>query len=369
MKILLIDDKANEGWKQLLQKVFPIPGMMIETATDFKTAMNKISDKYDLIFLDVRLNSQDHENHIVEEFSGYKILKEIKKKFLSENFATPIILLTASNKIWTIDAFRNYGVDGYYIKEHPDNIFDRETSRQNYNNFKENFKRLIRIGNKRNEIWNLSKEIIDKISTHNYFQGDKRYENVKSRIIDKLKLGYVYLFKEQSIIEKDLLKTNNESLAFIIYWSILEELVKGFTDINSTWNSVTYERKVNWKFRNKDYFIENRNDGNININYSNKTKTYKKEITSYKIDEFNYKRPFLSQQVNALLASYADSQKFKKLSSDFTSINEFRNEIDFIHSQIKTIFEKQLIREENLKNAYDKCINVLSFISDILELI
>ena len=108
------------------------------------------------------------------------------------NFATPIILITATNKIWNVDAFRNYGIDGYYIKEHPNYVFDKETSKQNYNNLKTKFIELKAIGQKRNDIWKLSKDIIDKISKHSYFKENKKYENVKDRIIDKLKLGYDY---------------------------------------------------------------------------------------------------------------------------------------------------------------------------------
>ena len=132
MKILIIDDKANYGWKQLITKMFPFQGISIDTALDYDSALNQIENKYDIIFLDVRLSAEDHDNKNVVEFSGFKILKVIRKEFTAINFSTPIILLTATNKIWNIDAFRNYGVDAYYIKEHPNYIFDKETSKQNY---------------------------------------------------------------------------------------------------------------------------------------------------------------------------------------------------------------------------------------------
>ncbi len=78
MKILIIDDKANYGWKQLITKMFPFQGISIDTALDYDSALNQIENKYDIIFLDVRLSAEDHDNKNVVEFSGFKILKVIK---------------------------------------------------------------------------------------------------------------------------------------------------------------------------------------------------------------------------------------------------------------------------------------------------
>lgn len=375
MKVLLIDDKANLGWKQILEKVFPIQGMVIEVATDYTSAIEKIKGKYDLIFLDVRLNAVDHEKFKVEDFSGYKILKDIKNEFLSVNFATPMILMTATNKIWNIDAFRNYGVDTYYIKEHPNYVFDKETSKKNYENLKNNFDRLRLEGIKRNEIWNLSKNIIELISSHYYFKENNKYENVKNRIIDKLKLGFVYLFKEQSLLEKELLKTNNESLAFIIYWSIIEEIVKGFTEY-STWNPPIWEFTGNWEFRNTEYFIESLNNDKFKVNISKDLNNhYQKQEVEYNIrnSEYDkYAKGFinLSEQVYALLAAYVnDNTAFNTKSREFSEINTFRNKVDFIHSDLKNIYERELIIEADLEENYNYSAKVLKFINDLLKLL
>lgn len=374
MKILLIDDKANYGWKQLITKMFPFQGISIDTALDYDSALNQIENKYDIIFLDVRLSAEDHDNKNVVEFSGFKILKVIRKEFTAINFSTPIILLTATNKIWNIDAFRNYGVDAYYIKEHPNYIFDKETSKQNYLNLKENFNRLLEEGNRRNEIWYLSKNIINKVSSHYYFKGDKKYENVKNRIIDKIKLGFVYLFKEQTQIEKDLLKTNNEALAFIIYWSILEEIIKGYTEYN-TWDSMG-NFLGSWKFRNKEYFVEKLNNGNLKVNISkNEGKHFVKNYIEYKQNDNNFKKYEdgyinLSEQVYSLLAAYSKNiQDFNQKSREFGEINSFRNNVDFIHSNIRNIYEKELINAQDLKEHYDYCKKNLKFIKSILDLI
>ncbi len=372
MRILLIDDNANKGWKQIIEKVFPVTDMIVQVALNLQEAENKIEDKFDLIFLDVRLSEQDHNVTNPTEYSGYKILEKIKNNFLNMNFATPIILITATNKIWNVDAFRNYGIDGYYIKEHPNYVFDIETSKQNYNNLKKKFIELKAIGQKRNDIWKLSKDIIDKISKHSYFMENKKYENVKDRIIDKLKLGYDYLFKEPNELEKKVLKTNNEAIAFIIYWSILEEIVKGYSEYNN-WIMPDYTFSGNWKFRNKEYFIERDND-TIEVNIS---KDIRGNWVSQGVQEnaniidFKYinGKINLSEQVYSLLAAYQmDNQQFQSLSNGFNSINSFRNKIDFIHSKIKNIYERPLINEKDSTEQYDFCIKQLTFIKNILSL-
>ncbi|MBL0078482.1 MAG: response regulator [Bacteroidetes bacterium] len=373
MRILLIDDNANKGWKQIIEKVFPVTDMIVQVALNLQEAENKIEDKFDLIFLDVRLSEQDHNVTNPTEYSGYKILEKIKNNFLNMNFATPIILITATNKIWNVDAFRNYGIDGYYIKEHPNYVFDKETSKQNYNNLKTKFIELKAIGQKRNDIWKLSKDIIDKISKHSYFKENKKYENVKDRIIDKLKLGYDYLFKEPNELEKKVLKTNNEAIAFIIYWSILEEIVKGYSEYKN-WKSPDYTFSGNWKFRNTEYFIERDND-TIEVNIS---KDIRGNWVSQGVQEnaniidFKYinGKINLSEQVYSLLAAYQrDNQQFQSLSNGFNSINSFRNKIDFIHSKIKNIYERPLINEKDSTEQYDFCIKQLTFVKNILSLL
>lgn len=374
MKVLLVDDKAKNGWEQLLRLIFPSQNLEIQSAITYSDAINQIKNKYDLIFLDIRLNANDYKKNNIEDFSGYKILKEIKRDYSNINFSTPIILLTASNKIWNIDAFRSYGVDSYFIKEHPDYIFDKETSKQSYYKFKENFTELlINVGPRRKEIWLLSNEIINKINEHFYFNGSKKDKNIKNRIIDKLKLGYAYLFKEQTKLEKELLKTSNESLAFIIFFSIIEEIVKGFSDI-STWDTVTYDRDINWKFKNKEYFIEkNKNDLVVNISKDNYNNFLKKEkyyqIGSREYDKYSDGMINLSEQMYSLLAAYSDDSNYKRLSENFRKINRFRNETDYIHSDIKTIFEKELIRKEVDNKAFENCNKVLSFTNEVLSLI
>lgn len=349
MKILLIDDLALRGWKQVLEKaVTQIP---IEIVENIEKAREKLKEKYDLIFLDMRLGGADHKNAShVEDFGGFKLLKEIKSDFRNTNFPTPIILITASNKIWNIDKFKEYGADFYYIKEHPNYVYSKEYSMENLRQLQKNFERCIEINQNRNKIWILCNEIISKIEKHSYFKSqDKRYVRVKERIFDKIRLGYYYLFKRTTEIEEEKLLANNESIAFVVFWSILEEIVKGYTDINETWDG-KYDRKPNWKFRNRKYFIE-----------EGKNQTYD--------DDKDYSELVnLSSQVHGLLSCYiSDEQKQKEIREKFVEINKYRNQIDYIHSSVRNIFTQKLIDPEQTKKCFGKNEEVLHFIISILE--
>lgn len=367
-KILLIDDLALKGWKSVLEKAVIKTSGNLDIAVTFEEALVQIENKYDLIFLDVRLTEEDHIVNEIEEYSGFKVLKEIKKDFKNVNFSTPIILITASNKIWNLDSFRDYGVDAFYVKEHPDYIFSKENSKDNFNNLQENFFNLLEIGSKRMQVWEICSSIIELIDKHPYFRdSNSKYHNIKCRIHDKLKLGYSHLFKGQSKIEKQQLLSDNESLSFIIFWSIFEEISKGFTDISATWDDV-FKRNGNWKFRNKIYFIEYivKTDS-YKINYDAKTKT-KKEVLFKADDKYNKFHNGiinLSDQIYSLLCAYSSNEERNFAIQSFKEINEFRNEVDFIHSSVQNILTKNLIDLESSKTAYKMNVETLKLLKII----
>lgn len=135
-KILLIDDEAHRGWKEVLKKwlfgaSLDVVGNSVGTYNDIpQNIREKIHQHYyDLYLLDLRLLGQK-EDDIFEpnDFSGMKILKEIKL----ENAGNQVIILTASNKAWNMKALLDAGADGYYIKESPEYKYPLSFSEANY---------------------------------------------------------------------------------------------------------------------------------------------------------------------------------------------------------------------------------------------
>lgn len=364
MKVLLIDDKSQKGWKQLLEKLFPIQGVIIESAENIEIVSDKLKNKYDLIFLDIRLEGKDHHINKVEDFSGYKILKTIKENFTNINFSTPIILITASNKIWNIDVFMDYGVDAYYIKEHPSNVFDKETSLNKYNKFKNDFEHLITISPVRHKTWQNSVEIINILERKIYFKNGSGYENVKERIINKLKLGYYYRFKNPNSLERDILKADNEAFAFLIYFSIFEEIVKGFTERN-TWN-IKGEFSGRWQFRNGcDYIYTDTNHIEVEPYWNDSLKRYVKgklDLNSSKYESANFIN--LSEQVYALFYHYKLDDNYK---NKFKGLNNFRNKLNYTHSSINAIYNKPLVDKSLKKEFSSNILEILKLIKVILN--
>jgi hypothetical protein len=152
--ILFIDDKADEGWALLMKNLFKgAEGNFIyvdsskykaddshKSFKDFdgfyKECQSHIGKDWDLIIIDLRLNPEkediDNEMIVPTAFSGYKLIDE----FLSINEGYQIIVSTASNKIWNINATIERGASTFYIKESPEFNYSISETNKHYENFK-----------------------------------------------------------------------------------------------------------------------------------------------------------------------------------------------------------------------------------------
>lgn len=374
MKCLLIDDCANLGWKSVIERVVIQEENCLEVALSVEDASEKLNIPFDIIFLDMRLTEADHKSSDVESYSGFSVLRRVKSDFVSVNYATPIILITASNKIWNINAFLDNGIDAYYIKESPEFSIDKTWSRENLENLQRNFLRLKELSLKRREIWTFCNEIIGLISSNKYLKSDnKRVTNIRERIIDKLKLGYSELFQARSSAVKKTLVSSNESISFIIFWSILEEISKGFSSPNETWQ-LNSKRSTNWKFNNGEYFIKY-GDSQVTLNFKRKIGGVEQGQFTFDVETAEYYNYLsdsiisLSDQIYALLSAYCSAEiDFNAKAKKFYSLNKYRNEMDFTHGSVNGIFTQPLINDAKSEEAFDKNVEVLSFIRSVLSL-
>ena len=142
--ILYIDDEADKGWREIFETIFLDKNKNI----DFSCLDNELNEKtkdeicdlalqtikddnIDLVILDFRLHKDDFENNTIEEVTGYKILKKIKEY----NKGIQVIIFSATNKIWNLQALQAIGADGFIIKESPENSIDPEFTKQSIRNF------------------------------------------------------------------------------------------------------------------------------------------------------------------------------------------------------------------------------------------
>lgn len=144
-KILLIDDKENFGWSDVLKEIFiGADFYSVATGENFveraeRQSLELVNEviKWDLILLDLRLKDEEDFNELVNkhssEYSGAKLLKKIK----GQNRGVQVIVFTASNKAWNLKELIQapYYADGYFIKESPEISIDAVFSTKAYQNF------------------------------------------------------------------------------------------------------------------------------------------------------------------------------------------------------------------------------------------
>lgn len=101
MKLLIIEDEA--GLQEIIRQSLEKEGFVVESATDFRTAMDKVgSYDYDCILLDIMLPGGN----------GLDILQELKDMNKSEN----VIIISAKNSIDDKVKGLNLGADDYLTK-------------------------------------------------------------------------------------------------------------------------------------------------------------------------------------------------------------------------------------------------------------
>jgi len=146
-KIMLIDDEFNKGWKNLLIAIFEdASNAKLTIYEDFgnKNKEDLINDintfvnnnDADCYILDLRLHDDDY-NCKYKDISGHKISQHI----LEVNKANPIVVFTASNKVWNMrEEIDDIGVTGYVVKESPEFNFSCEESKEAFDEFIRNIK-------------------------------------------------------------------------------------------------------------------------------------------------------------------------------------------------------------------------------------
>ena len=130
--ILYIDDQAADGWELLFTHLLYPNGQhkgnlrVLSEGSEFLHWLQegaKPLEKEDilvngqlpkLVLLDLRLTAADQNlpSTEVEQFSGARILKKFRKSFPG----IPVLITTASNKVWSYQHISKLGADGYWTK-------------------------------------------------------------------------------------------------------------------------------------------------------------------------------------------------------------------------------------------------------------
>ena len=136
--VMYIDDEAEKGWKEIFEKIlfYNKDIYFIHLGNEFSEKKKNevvefsfeqvIEEKVDLVILDFRLHKEDFGDIPIQDITGYQILKRIKE----HNKGIQVIIFSATNKIWNLQALQEAGADGFILKESPENNFDFDFTKQ-----------------------------------------------------------------------------------------------------------------------------------------------------------------------------------------------------------------------------------------------
>lgn len=363
MKVLIIDDKANQGWGRIIEQILSNLELhpRVDTALDYDTAKSQLAgQEYDLIFLDIRLNDVDHGELNARGMSSMQLLTEDIRNIEALNFTTPVLLFTASNKIWNIDAMVNVGADYYYIKEHPDHALDSAVSRANYERLLHNIRESVLLKAKRKQVWDAivevrkaAEEVIDS-------------SNRKQRIWDKLRIGYGLLVKTTYAYEQTQLLFDQEVLAYLAFWSILDEIAFDYLLMDYSKNpvSATIEIRGTGRFYIRDERSDPQAGGTVE-QYDIENEGFKPKNIAAKSTK-SALHLYTSEKIAAIL-HLKNGWDHKKIKDQFwLPLSGYRNTIDFIHPSYQVSQRESVASEQSKREAFRKSLRLLRFMREDL---
>lgn len=214
--ILFVDDEADDGWYELLChliydinhiKRFDYIGNELRSKTqneiiDYVLEKIKISDA-NIVVLDLRLHQNDFYDSNIQNITGYKLLKEIKH----HNRGIQVLMFSATNKIWNLQALLKEEVDGFIMKELPGNSIDSHFTKESIIHFIELINNcclhiyrkglwpriqilnsLVRYHSRRT---NISEKYANNVLTLLSMVEDSLFENIQNHSIDNT---FIHLF-------------------------------------------------------------------------------------------------------------------------------------------------------------------------------
>lgn len=125
LKVLYIDDQADDGWYELLCSILydrnnislNYIGDKLKTMTPLQimdcVAKEIATYNPNVVILDLRLHQSDFGNISIENITGYKILEKIKK----QNRGIQVLVFSATNKVWNLQQLIKAEADGFIVKE------------------------------------------------------------------------------------------------------------------------------------------------------------------------------------------------------------------------------------------------------------
>ena len=240
LSVLFIDDVGERGWNDVMQSVFSrtnarvqftvYPGESKAEFDDYEQELPQLFDSQDLIICDLRLThtdkrrARDPNPRVRRDYVGIQALKWLKE---SEP-TIPFIAFTASDKMWPEAAVREYGGDGYWVKESPDEGVSTAYSLHNAALLLQLMRKAVERREEFSFLWKLVRAINSKSdSLVDKFKSIRPRPEAGDRIkkISNLLLrAYGYLDVRPTTYQQDAFGYAPRVVAFIHLWACLNHL-------------------------------------------------------------------------------------------------------------------------------------------------
>jgi len=204
-RILCIDDKIDNGWKEAYERLLGIninpflinsdsvvkgiDNIYFSEADGIKKTIT--SEKPTLILLDLRLFDEEGSSLEIHSLSGYRLLQLIQNDFPH----IPILITTASNKFISFEDLIKAGADGFWTKEGVD---EQKSPLQSVGNYF----RLLELVTKIHSVeYDYLRKLIclknnihkgSWFTTHTWINGDSKPCNIESVIHLLQQINVVY---------------------------------------------------------------------------------------------------------------------------------------------------------------------------------
>jgi len=259
-KILYIDDEAEKGWNKVFATILfdnsdlkeyaylDIEYKTLSKEEIVKSSIQRIKeDNIDIVILDFRLHSSDFSKNIpIQEVTSVQILKAIKEY----NAGIQVIIFSATNKIWNLQALESLGADGFIIKEAPENSVNSYFTQDTIKNFQKVMEKSIRM-----TFLKEAYSIMNEIKIYLNKKGVNKKENeLKNEIILQLETAFECLKKTES--------NNYFKLSYISLFKIIELITVFYVEgrFLKKGKNIT---PIEWYNEKKECFEEYKDDKDI----------------------------------------------------------------------------------------------------------
>jgi CheY-like chemotaxis protein len=320
-KILFIDDEIEKGWDAIF-KTICIAKTYSSFGKDFKNwdqnkiieeSLNKAKDA-DLIILDLRLHDDDFDENDPQKITGYKLLEKIKE----HNKGIQVIIFSATNKIWNLQALQSGGADGFIIKESPEQYVDENFTIQSISNIYKTIDMCLDMIFLK-EIFVLKKKIeihLNDINNKGNAKGLAALGKIKLKDEIKIQLEIVYSCLKNATEETT--KENYYNMSFVSIYKIIELVNDYYVE----------ERVSNYYLKSSNILVDRFNPSSMSPSTIDKILSIIKN--EFKLNANLYKQKLLPFNTNRINIFHPKEQKDYYKTTKDDNINFLRLITDIV---------------------------------------